>query len=71
MKPLFAEAEALCYADLLDSRLKEFVQMQKREEAKGKEGVWSDFSRGLERFLYLGREKGKTHSKEPVNRSKK
>lgn len=62
VKPLFAEAEALCYADLLDSQLKEFVQIQKREEEKGKEGVWSDFSRGLDRFFYLGR--GKAYSKE-------
>ena len=62
VKPLFAEAEALCYADMLDSQLKEFLQIQKHEEAKGKEGVWSDFSRVLDRFVYLGREKGKTHS---------
>jgi 3'-5' exoribonuclease len=59
VKPLFAEAEALCYADLLDSQLKEFLQIQKHEEAKGKEGVWSDFSRRLDRFFYLGRGKGK------------
>ena len=60
VKPLFAEAEALCYADLLDSQLKEFMQIQNYEEAKGKEGVWSDYSRRLNRFFYLGR--GKTHS---------
>ncbi|MHC1611060.1 MAG: 3'-5' exoribonuclease YhaM family protein [Candidatus Methanospirareceae archaeon] len=63
VKPLFAEAEALCYADLLDSQLKEFQQIQKHEEAKGKEGIWSDFSRRLDRFFYLGREKGKGYSK--------
>jgi len=57
VKPLFAEAEALSYADLLDSQLKEFLQIQKHEEAKGREAVWSDFSRRLDRFLYLGREK--------------
>ncbi len=62
VKPLFAEAEALCYADLLDSQLKEFMQIQKHEEMKGKEGVWSDFSRGLGRFLYQGRGKGKAYS---------
>jgi 3'-5' exoribonuclease len=55
VKPLFAEAQALCYADLLDSQLKEFVQVQKHEAAKGKEGVWSDFSRRFDRFFYLGR----------------
>ncbi len=59
VKPLFAEAEALCYADLLDSQLKEFLQIQKHEEAKGKEGVWSDFIRRLDRFFYLGRKKGR------------
>jgi len=58
VKPLFAEAQALCYADLLDSQLKEFMQIQKYEETKGKEGVWSDYSRRLNRFFYLGR--GKT-----------
>jgi len=61
VKPLFAEAEALCYADMLDSQLKEFIQVQKYEEAKGKEDVWSDFSRRLDRFFYLGG--GKTHDK--------
>ena len=64
VKPLFAEAEALCYADMLDSQLKEFLQLQKHEETKGKEGLWSDYSRKLDRFLYLGRIKGKVHSKE-------
>ena len=63
VKPLFAEAEALCYADMLDSQLKEFLQIQKHEEAKGKEGVWGDFSRVLDRFVYLGRDKGETRSK--------
>lgn len=56
VKPLFAEAEALCYADMLDSQLKEFLQLQKREEEKGKEGIWSDFSWRLDRFLYLGKD---------------
>ena len=60
VKPLFAEAQALCYADLLDSQLKEFMQIQKQEESKGKEGVWSDYNRSLNRFFYLG--KAKTHS---------
>ena len=60
VKPLFAEAQALCYADLLDSQLKEFMQIQNYEKEKGKEGVWSDYSRRLNRFFYLGR--GKTHS---------
>ena len=64
VKPLFAEAEALCYADLLDSQLKEFQQIQRHEEMKDKEGVWSDFIRRLDRFFYLGREKGKGYSKE-------
>jgi 3'-5' exoribonuclease len=59
VKPLFAEAEALCYADLLDSQLKEFLQVQKFEAAKGKEGFWSDFSWKLDRFVYLGRDEGK------------
>jgi 3'-5' exoribonuclease len=54
VKPLFAEAEALCYADMLDSQLTEFLQLQKREKEKGKEGIWSDFSWRLDRFLYLG-----------------
>jgi 3'-5' exoribonuclease len=60
VKPLFAEANALCYADMLDSQLKEFLQVQKREEEKrkGNEGVWSNFSRRLDRFLYLGQGKG-------------
>ncbi len=57
VKPLFAEAEALCYADMLDAQLNEFLQLQKYEAAKGKEGVWSDFSRRLDRFFYLGRER--------------
>ena len=64
VKPLFAEAEALCYADLLDSQLKEFLQVQKFEAAKGKEGIWSDFSRRLDRFVYLGRDKGKGQSQD-------
>ncbi len=63
VKPLFAEAEALCYADMLDAQLREFLQVQKHEAAKGKEGVWSDFSRRLDRFVYLGRDKGKAHHK--------
>ena len=63
VKPLFAEAEALCYADLLDSQLKEFQQIQKHEEMKDKEGIWSDFIRRLDRFFYLGREKGRGYSK--------
>lgn len=54
VKPLFAEAQALCYADLLDAQLKKFMQLQKQEEAKGKEGVWSDYSRRLDRFFYMG-----------------
>ncbi|MCW3129506.1 MAG: hypothetical protein N2V75_05350 [Methanophagales archaeon] len=57
VKPLFAEA--LCYADLFDSQLKEFLQIQKHEEAKGREGVWSDYSRRLDRFFYLGRKEKK------------
>jgi len=57
VKPLFAEA--LCYADLFDSQHKEFLQIQKHEEAKGREGVWSDFSRRLDRFFYLGRKEKK------------
>ncbi|MCW3140931.1 MAG: HD domain-containing protein [Methanophagales archaeon] len=67
VKPLFAEAEALCYADLLDSQLKEFMQIQKREEAKGKEGVWSDYSGRLNRFFYLGRKEEKRTKKEYEN----
>lgn len=64
VKPLFAEAEALHYADLFDSQLKEFLHLQKQEETKGKEGIWGDYSRKLDRFLYLGRGEGKTNSKE-------
>ncbi len=64
VKPLFAEAEALSYADLLDSQLKEFLQIQKHEEAKGREAVWSDFIRRLDRFLYLGSEKRRALSPE-------
>lgn len=56
VQPLFAEAEALCCADMFDSQLKEFLQLQRHEEAKGKDGIWSDFIRGLDRFLYLGHE---------------
>ncbi len=63
VKPLFAEAEALCYADLLDSQLKEFLQIQKRAEAKGRDSVWSDYSGRLDRFFYLGR-KQKERTKE-------
>jgi len=59
VKPLFAEAEALCHADMLDSQVREFLQVQKHEEAKGKEGAWSDFSRRLNRFVYLGRSRAK------------
>ncbi|MEW6329624.1 MAG: hypothetical protein AB1468_05950, partial [Candidatus Micrarchaeota archaeon] len=55
VKPRFAEAEALHYADLLDSHVKEFLQIEKSEEGKEREGVWSAFSRELERYLYLGR----------------
>ncbi|MEA3488391.1 MAG: HD domain-containing protein [Euryarchaeota archaeon] len=55
VKPMFAEAQALCYADLLDAQLKEFLQLQKQEEAKGKEGIWSDYNRGIKRFFYIGK----------------
>jgi len=55
VKPLFVEAQALCYADLLDAQLNEFLHLQKQEEAKGKEGVWSDYSRRIDRFIYLGK----------------
>jgi len=64
VKPMFREAEALCYADMLDSQLKEFLQLQKYEEMKEREGIWSDFSRRLGRFFYLGRERGKGYSQE-------
>ncbi len=62
VRPLFAEAEALCYADLLDSQLQEFLQLQRHEEGKGKDGVWSDFIRSLDRFLYLSPEKKRTEA---------
>lgn len=68
VKPMFAEAEALCYADMLDAQLKEFQQLQTYESLKEKEGVWSDFSRRLGRFFYLGRDKGKGVSKEKERR---
>jgi 3'-5' exoribonuclease len=64
VKPMFAEAEALCYADMLDAQLKEFQQLQTYESLKVKEGVWSDFSRRLGQFFYLGRGKGYSKGKE-------
>ncbi|WP_456487479.1 3'-5' exoribonuclease YhaM family protein [Candidatus Alkanophaga liquidiphilum] len=58
IEPRFAEASALCYADLLDARVNEFLRaqseaLQQREQREG-EGVWSDFSKSLRTFLYLG-----------------
>ena len=58
IEPRFAEASALCYADLLDARVNEFLlaqraALQERERREG-EGVWSDFSKSLRTFLYLG-----------------
>ncbi|HDS45346.1 MAG TPA: HD domain-containing protein [Methanomicrobia archaeon] len=64
VRPLFAEAEALCHADMLDSQLQEFVQLQRYEEGKGKDGIWSDFIRSLDRFLYLSPEKKRTAAQE-------
>jgi 3'-5' exoribonuclease len=54
VKPLFAEAEALFLADMLDAQLNEFSQQQMLETEKGREGVWSGFNRRLDRFIYLG-----------------
>ena len=54
VKPLFAEAEALFLADMLDARLNEFSQQQMLEAVKEREGVWSGFNRRLDRFIYLG-----------------
>ena len=68
VKPLFAEAEALFLADMLDAQLNEFSQQQKYEAAKGKEGVWSGFSRRLDRFLYLGKVNEKELKEEDGNR---
>ncbi|MEA1997834.1 MAG: HD domain-containing protein [Euryarchaeota archaeon] len=54
VKPLFAEAEALFLADMLDARLNEYSQQQMLEAVKEREGVWSGFNRRLDRFIYLG-----------------
>ncbi len=54
VKPLFAEAEALFLADLLDARLNKFSQQEMLEAVKAREGVWSSYNRRLDRFIYLG-----------------
>jgi len=54
VKPLFAEAEALFLADLLDARLNKFSQQEMLEAVKEREGVWSSYNRRLDRFIYLG-----------------
>ncbi|RZN33516.1 MAG: HD domain-containing protein [Methanophagales archaeon ANME-1-THS] len=64
VKPMFAEAEALCYADMLDAQLKEFQQLQTYESLKEKDGVWSDFNSRLGQFFYLGRGKGDSKGRE-------
>ncbi|MHC1604400.1 MAG: 3'-5' exoribonuclease YhaM family protein [Candidatus Methanofastidiosia archaeon] len=51
--PMTEEACALHYADLLDSQISEFIKTKKQHEVGGK-GIWSSYSRGLERFFYLG-----------------
>jgi 3'-5' exoribonuclease len=55
VRPLFAEAEALFLADMVDAQLMEFRQIQRYEEAKGEDGIWSGYSKRLDRFFYLGR----------------
>ncbi len=54
IEPRFAEANAISYADLMDSRVDEFLRIQK-EALEKEEGVWSGYNRALRRFLYLGR----------------
>ncbi|MFQ6087457.1 MAG: 3'-5' exoribonuclease YhaM family protein [Candidatus Methanofastidiosia archaeon] len=54
IEPRFPEAVALYYADLADSQVNEFLQIYAIEKGKGKKGIWSDFSRNLKRYLYLG-----------------
>jgi 3'-5' exoribonuclease len=55
VKPMFEEAVALSYIDMLDSQLKEFIQVKKKEDERRKKGIWSSFSRRFDRFFYLGR----------------
>ena len=64
VKPLFAEAEALFLADMLDAQLNEFSQLQKHEAAKGEEAIWSGYSRIFGRFFYLGRGNAYSENKE-------
>lgn len=58
LEPCFSEANALCYADLLDSQTKKFIQFErearKRYERKTYAGKrpW-EYIRELRRFVYL------------------
>jgi 3'-5' exoribonuclease len=50
--PLTSEACALHYADNLDARVQQFLEVREREGAPGKS--WSEYHRLLERYLYIG-----------------
>jgi 3'-5' exoribonuclease len=56
MEPCFSEANALSYADLLDSQVKNFLQLEstEREKVNNKGKTWSSYIRELRRYLYLG-----------------
>lgn len=51
--PMIEEACVLSYADLLDSQTSEFINV-KEQASLNRNGMWSGYSRKLERFLYFG-----------------
>lgn len=56
-RPKTLEALALHYADDLDAKMDIASRFMQQEREKGK-GVWTDYHRVLERYLYLGKEEG-------------
>ncbi len=50
--PATPEACALHYADNLDARTQQFIELRQREGGPGKK--WSAYNRLLERYLYIG-----------------
>jgi 3'-5' exoribonuclease len=50
--PMTAEACALHYADVLDARVQQFLEIARQEAAEGKS--WSGWHKLLERHIYLG-----------------
>ncbi|MFH1285872.1 MAG: HD domain-containing protein [Candidatus Micrarchaeota archaeon] len=54
VRPRFSEACALHHADLFDSHVKQFLQIEHEETEKTPANVtWSTFRRELERYLYI------------------